>query len=346
MKRTTVQRHFAFRLYWLIALVGLLPYTSLSAAPGRTFAGLSYPLDGINGETDLKARLLSGGCWLAGLPGFPAYNGTCVHAGIDLRASLGDTIYAIADGIVDPTSDVPHSGYGPGWTTGRVMIVRCTLPDGTPYLAVYGHTQNHKLIGGQAVKAGDPLAEVGPWLPTQGGPHLHLTIRIGELPRYGWGTPTLIGGTVRDGAECVGSAEEVVQLGYRNPLEFLQGESQATCSVVDAAHASQTEFRCKQEEFTAKEGWGNLERLGRIERRAGGQLQTVRGGTLMLADKADCMYLVAEPLWTIYDLKGGPETLGYPTSAQYQWGDAIAQSFEKALLVWERTGDIVRVIPR
>jgi len=137
---------------------------------GAQPAGFSYPLDGLNSVDDLRARMLSGGCWLSGLPAILPTTAANVHAGIDLRATLGDTIYAIAPGTVDPTSDMIHSGYGPGWTPGRCLIERCVLPDGTAYLAVYGHTQNHRVKGGDRVEAGQALAEVGPGSPTRADP--------------------------------------------------------------------------------------------------------------------------------------------------------------------------------
>jgi murein DD-endopeptidase MepM/ murein hydrolase activator NlpD len=206
----------------LAASVAAQPDAPPPPGPGAaTGLQVCFPLDGLRCQQDLAGRLMSGGCWLAGLPGYPRYNGTHVHAGIDLRASLGDAIYALVDGTVDPASDVPHGGYGPGWTQGGAMIVRSILPDGSPYLIVYGHTQNHRVKGGDMVQAGQMLGEVGPWLDTEGGPHLHLTVRLGDLPRFGWGTPTLAGQPVREGAECAGSEEDVLKLGYRNPLVLL-----------------------------------------------------------------------------------------------------------------------------
>ena len=58
----------------------------------------SSPLGSIRSLTELPQRLLSGGGWLAGLPGRPPYNGTHVHAGIDLAAPLGDPVHAIVPG--------------------------------------------------------------------------------------------------------------------------------------------------------------------------------------------------------------------------------------------------------
>lgn len=208
----------------------LLCASGLTAAPdGAPPAPVCYPFNTIHNDQELLGRIMSGGCWCAGLPGRPRYNGTHVHAGVDLRATLGEPICAIVDGIVDPRSDTPHSGYGPGWTMGGVMIVRSLIPRGpedqqdVSLLVVYGHTQNHCVQGGDVVRAGQMLAEVGPWLQTEGGPHLHVTVRLGAMPRYGWGTPTLAGQPVREGAEVVACEEDVRRLGYRDPLSALWG---------------------------------------------------------------------------------------------------------------------------
>lgn len=180
-----------------------------------------YPLPHIRSRVDLQGRLMNGGgSWLAGLPGRPSYNGTNVHAGLDLAANVGEAVCAVAGGVVDALSDHQHAGYGPNWTRGGVIIIRSSSVDNLPYLIVYGHTQNHCVRGGQVVQPGGKIGEVGPWLPVQGGPHLHLTVRLGELPRYGWGTPTLIGQPLRDGAESVTCEDDVLRLGYVNPLDL------------------------------------------------------------------------------------------------------------------------------
>jgi len=215
----------------LTALLLLLAAPALGAEPaGRMPAPprpVGYPFAAIHNTEELLARLMCG--WCAGLPGCPRYNGSHVHAGVDLRATLGEAVCAIMDGVVDPRSDTPHSGYGPGWTMGQVMIVRTTLPPtpddpaGVSFLIVYGHTQKHTVKGGDAVRAGQQLCEIGPWPDREGGPHLHVTVRLGDLPRYGWGTPTLQGHPVREGAEVVACEEDVVRLGYREPLAALWG---------------------------------------------------------------------------------------------------------------------------
>jgi murein DD-endopeptidase MepM/ murein hydrolase activator NlpD len=216
------------RLPLLCAFVCAVGFALTGAAVADTPA-VSFPFPGVTDEAGLRARMMCG--WLAGLPGYRRYNGSHIHAGVDFRATLGEPILAILDGVVDPRSDTPHSGYGPGWTQGGVMIVRSPLPgpeapagaSASSFLVVYGHTQNHRVKGGDVVRAGQVLAEVGPWLASEGGPHLHVTVRLGDLPRYGWGTPTLAGNPVRDGAETAGCEQDVLNLGYREPLAALWG---------------------------------------------------------------------------------------------------------------------------
>jgi murein DD-endopeptidase MepM/ murein hydrolase activator NlpD len=335
------------------------------------------PLGSIDSPADISRRLLSGGGWLAGLPGYPRYNGTHVHAGIDLAAPLGDPIYALVPGVVDPTSDVPHSGYGPGWTTGRVMIARSTLPDGTPFLVVYGHTQNHRVKGGDTVKAGDMLAEVGPWLDSEGGPHLHLTVRLGELPRFGWGTPTLAGKPCRDGAESVACEADVLRLGYRNPALLLLSQGldlpaepspdltvDFPSPVVPSAAADALKHfadMCRtfasrlppasRQMLPLKPVHENVLKTSQPSRWGRTWTQTFRTatgdqGALIWPDGDEQLYWVGGRLWQAYAEAGGPKELGPPCSEQYDWGDCVAQSFTKALVVCEPATDRTRVIFR
>lgn len=330
------------------------------ASPGRTPAGYCYPLDGLTSDRDLAPRLMSGGCWLAGLPDYPRYNGRNVHAGVDIRATLGDTVYAVAPGIVDPASDVIHSGYGPGWTPGYALLVRSVAPDGTPCIIIYGHTQNHRVKSGDEVVAGQPLAEIGPWLAEEGGPHLHLTIRLGELPRYGWGTPTLAGQTAREGAEAVACGAEVEALGYRNPLEFLKGNvAPAAPTVADTTPSARNAFAdlvkayLKQRKLSAtllamadpfsKSAAAAPFGKGWVQTFADGPAPA---GALVLSPDSGRLLWVPEPLWSIYNLQGGFRQLGYPTAEAFDWPDAHAQGFDKALLVVEKPTNRIRVIWR
>jgi len=331
-----------------------------------------YPLAGIRNEADLRSRMLSNGGWLAGLPGHPNYTGSNVHAGIDIRAQLGEPVIAVLDGIVDPASDTPHNGYGPGWTVGRVMIVRSALPDGTSFLLVYGHTQNHRVKGGDVVHAGDMLCEIGPWLVQEGGPHLHLTLRFGELPRWGWGTPTLPGKPLRDGAECAGSEEEVLALGYRNPLPLLLGGGVTPPQAVTwtaPPYVDPVPADLRQRFGLLCEAlWRRLAPEGcaivpyqPLKEQALKSADMVRWGktwtrtfvaedgevgAAMWPDGTEDIYWIGGPIWQAYAKAGGPDKLGMPCSIQHDWGDCIAQSYSNALIVYETATKQVRVIFR
>lgn len=325
--------------------------------PGWARPGLSYPLAAIQAEADLTPRIMRGGVWLAGLPGMPRYNGTHCHAGLDLRAALGEMIYALDEGVVHPTSDVPHGGYGPGWTRGGVLIVEGRGIGGQKYLVVYGHTQQHRVRGGDRVVAGQPLAEVGPWLESEGGPHLHLTIRLGDLPRFGWGTPTLPGQTVKEGAEVAGSEEEVLRLGYRNPLRFLRGEVHRELRVGVDSEGRVNEAFVQKYQASLGSGFGghNLPAVspgssplglpyeggktifGRVQRRGEGLLQTLwreddRQTGLLQRDGENEVRWVWGSIWEQYMAGGGPERLGYPRG-EAQWvGNCYEQVFERGKL--------------
>ena len=340
-------------------MLGLLaaPGTGVRT-PGLTRAGLSYPLDGIHSEADFEQRTLAGGCWLAGLPGFPRYNGRNVHAGIDLRADQGDPIYAVGPGIVDPCSDTVHRGYGPGWSPGYAVVVRGTEDGGGRYCIVYGHTQNHRVHGGDAVAAGQPLAEVGPWLPEDGGPHLHLTVRLGDLPTQGWGTPTMGPTTPQSGAESAMAPLDVVSLGYRDPRSLLRGETNLELLVGTASDGT----RYPQLLLRYLAGYHPTEPAGatggavanalglpsagagrpsdRVERSGDGVLQAFRGengdaGALLLRNGAPHAIWVHGPIWDAYLKRGGPTRFGYPSAEEQVVGGVRVQQFAGAVIVWD-----------
>jgi len=105
----------------------------------------------------------AGGGWLATkADGYPDEGKT--HLGLDLKASAGDEVYAIADGSI--YGDYPD-GYGY-----HVMYVQHTTAAGQPIVAVYGHVIPTRSSG--TVKKGEPVATVG-WH------HLHFGIFVGEL---------------------------------------------------------------------------------------------------------------------------------------------------------------------
>lgn len=349
------------RLLVLLVLFVSLVNTGL-CAPCLAPSGLSYPLAPLKPQ-DLPGCIMRGGQWLNGLPGRPRYNGTHVHAGIDLRAQLGEVVYAIAEGVVDPASDCPHNGYGPGWTPGGVMTIRSLLAGKVPYLIIYGHTQNHLVKGGDRVVPGQPIAEIGPWLAEEGGPHLHVTVRLGELPRRGWGTPTLAGLPLKDGAEKAGTPDEVLALGYRDPLTLFSGQLEGEIAFgLDASGAQNHAFvqAAVRRQEVLNPGEQDLQKEPVIpipvtpekllQRRGHGYVQYLclepSPEAMVLRDGDDRAYLISSSILRAYERAGGAETLGYPLGEQQDWGSAMVQSFEHALIVWEKNAEQAKVILR
>lgn len=100
----------------------------------------------------------------------PISGGWVFHAGTDIAAGSGTTIYAAAEGVVQYAG--PNGGYG-----NFVLI-----DHGGGIETAYGHIQwGGILVGiGQAVAPGQPIAYVGS-TGNSTGPHLHLEVRE-------WGT--------------------------------------------------------------------------------------------------------------------------------------------------------------
>lgn len=85
------------------------------------------------------------------------------HDGIDIANRIGTPIYAVTDGVVEESG--PASGFG--------LWVKLRHTDGTQ--SIYGHINRSFVKEGQAVRAGEQIAEVG----NRGfstGPHLHFEV--------------------------------------------------------------------------------------------------------------------------------------------------------------------------
>lgn len=92
------------------------------------------------------------------------------HNGIDLRAEIGTSAYATADGVVE------YVGYEKGGL-GKFVIVNHNLG----FKTIYGHLSKYKVRSGDVVKKGDLIAETGnTGLST--GPHLHYEVRFVNSP--------------------------------------------------------------------------------------------------------------------------------------------------------------------
>lgn len=120
------------------------------------------------GEISLSGWALPTGGWISSEQGWrihPVLGGWRYHAGTDIAAGCGQTIYAAAEGVV--TYAGPNGGYG-----NYVQI-----DHGGGYATAYGHTQwGGILVGyGQSVAPGQPIAYVGT-TGTSTGCHLHLEV--------------------------------------------------------------------------------------------------------------------------------------------------------------------------
>jgi murein DD-endopeptidase MepM/ murein hydrolase activator NlpD len=91
-----------------------------------------------------------------------------LHAGIDIAAPIGTPVFAPVDGVV--VSAGPASGFG--------LAVAVQHPDGV--ITLYGHVNQFFVSEGQAVTAGQQIAEVGNRGQST-GPHLHFETHTGGL---------------------------------------------------------------------------------------------------------------------------------------------------------------------
>ena len=92
------------------------------------------------------------------------------HNGIDISVPIGTPVKAIADGIVVESRSANGYGY---------FVVLEHKINGKIYTSEYGHILRPKIEKRTIVKQGDVIAKSGNegWST---GPHLHITIRIGQ----------------------------------------------------------------------------------------------------------------------------------------------------------------------
>jgi murein DD-endopeptidase MepM/ murein hydrolase activator NlpD len=102
----------------------------------------------------------------------PIYHTRKLHAGIDLAAPEGTSIYAAEGGVVITA----------GWTSGYGNTV--ILDHGNGLWTLYGHIRNGgiKVKVGEAVKRGEKIAEVGSTGNSTGN-HLHFEVRVNGTPK-------------------------------------------------------------------------------------------------------------------------------------------------------------------
>ncbi len=91
-----------------------------------------------------------------------------LHAGVDIAAPIGTPVYSPEGGVVLQAG--PASGFG--------LAVAVQHGDGT--ITLYGHVNQMFVSAGQAVSAGQQIAEVGNRGQST-GPHLHFEVHTGGL---------------------------------------------------------------------------------------------------------------------------------------------------------------------
>ncbi|MCE5237179.1 peptidoglycan DD-metalloendopeptidase family protein [bacterium] len=335
--------------------------------PNPSQPGPRYPLDGLSTPDQIMASVLGQGRWLYGLPNYPRYNGSQVHAAIDIRSTLGAPVFAITEGTVDPNTGM-HSGFGPGWTTGGVIVIGSLGDNGLPYYIIYGHTQPPTLKVNSHVAAGDTIGHIGPWLEQDGEPHLHLSVRLRPLPLQGWGTPNATGHAGKTGCEYAGSPQDLIELGYRDPMTLFNGQLQAEMHVGSGLPDP------VRDKLLARYRAGyypdlavnNLDpvpqatnHIGRpandahiaaaqASRVGAGYLQTFQRHdgqftALALSDAAAPAFWIHGAVWATYASGGGPNTLGYPRSEEYSVPEGRAQRFEKATLIFSTVSGLTDI---
>ena len=127
----------------------------------------------IESELDERAKTSVNGIYLACVPvsgvitsrfGSVESIRDHVHGGLDIGASTGTSIKAVADGTV--TFSGVYGGYG------NLVIIS----HGNGVETYYGHCNELYVSEGQSVEAGDTIAAVGS-TGNSTGPHLHFEIR-------------------------------------------------------------------------------------------------------------------------------------------------------------------------
>ncbi len=132
----------------------------VAAPPAPRSGGMMWPVNG-----HLSSRF--------GWRRHPIFGDMRFHAGIDIGAPYGSTVYAADDGIV--TYAGPASGYG------TLILISHGTVNGRDVTSGYAH-QSALLVGtGQQVSRGQAVGRVG----NEGnstGPHLHFEIRLDGEP--------------------------------------------------------------------------------------------------------------------------------------------------------------------
>jgi murein DD-endopeptidase MepM/ murein hydrolase activator NlpD len=147
--------------------------------------GLRLPIEGVGLPDDPDL-----------LPNAPRDYRGGYHEGIDFPASTGTPVHAVADGTIvridhdfmdwDPESErialyeAVQLGYTPARTLDLIRGRQVWIDHGDRIVTRYAHLSAvADLAVGDKVSAGDVIGAVGSSGYPEGGPHLHLEVRIG-----------------------------------------------------------------------------------------------------------------------------------------------------------------------
>jgi murein DD-endopeptidase MepM/ murein hydrolase activator NlpD len=118
-------------------------------------------------------------------PGYYAKYNNAWHPGEDWAAfggcdaSLGEPVYAIADGLV-----VSRDYFTPSW--GRIILIRHTLRNGTTVWSQYAHLDSSLVEENAVVRRGQQIGAIGKGANNAFCAHLHFEIRNGDLKPDTW----------------------------------------------------------------------------------------------------------------------------------------------------------------
>lgn len=143
--------------------------------------------------------------WPIGLPA----NHSSVHLGIDRGCTVGDEVYAVADGYIENPSNPAYKNDPTGW--GLVLW----LNHGNGLWSIYGHLSGISVQYGQKVSKGDVIGACGATGHVT-GPHLHFGMSTKGPDKFvkwfdtgpGWIDPTpYLGGEVSGPAKIKKTAD-------------------------------------------------------------------------------------------------------------------------------------------
>jgi len=152
----------------------------------RLYGRFVLPVDGVGVPDDPDL-----------LPGAPRDYRAGIHEGIDFPAPADTPVHAAASGTVirvdasflDWTREqqeialfeAVRLGYTPAATLDRIRGRQVWIDHGKGIVTRYAHLSNvEPLAVGQRIEAGAPVGTVGSSGYPQGGPHLHLEVRVGD----------------------------------------------------------------------------------------------------------------------------------------------------------------------